>query len=821
MTGRHWAFLDFIVNVLRGFLRDHALAIRQLYSLDVIERLIAFVKRLLVIWPSALSLLLGLFLLSLPQVTDMLMRAFDPVEYLVFAICLPLFWIVPLHLGARILLNRRPAATGQGEEDGDSRLDKWLARDLSILALIAFAASVTTQALDSDGMTEALGLNSNLVSSVVLLLIAVVGLMVYLTYLGIRERTKERISPERGRNVALAFAMTSLALLLLASFTPLSLARSLGGLLFFPLLVGGWIMPVVGLIVWMDMSLLWRRIIQTSLVIALILGFYAEYSTGNRFHDVRTIAADPSLSLGQRQYTIGDYISRWQAANCSKQIAATGKCVAILVAAQGGASRAAYEVATVMGDLLDKHPEPEFRSHLFMFSGVSGGSLGVATVRQALHDSVDGKPPCKTPVDATGRYWMDYGTPDADRVTTSWRKCLQLLVSGDYLTPAMVGLALRDWWMTIPVRFGAPFQDRSALLEIAMEAHYERITGLKCAEGLGLCSRFGYQDLVKQRLPALMLNSTLVEKGQSVVVSDVDPASSFPKISGKEACRPRAHEIYPDVMPVSFDMFELMGARRFDSQKKTQDRTITKRDLRMSTAIVTSARFPVISTHGNVRNDEKSELVGRIVDGGYFDNSGLSNLMDVVSALNCYDIGSLIISIRNDPIDDFSQNLWVFPKRGNFRQPILNTNSTDGGLLSSAAATLFNVAEGHIQENRYGAINRVGPENYIPHSIQSAICLGKVGPDGACLDRPVRPKSVSMSWWLSAKTQRYIDIQDRDTIRLIACTSLHCRVDPSKALADALAPVKQPNPDDQASTPVTPGFPHPGLESLRKKPIWE
>ena len=47
-------------------------------------------------------------------------------------------------------------------------------------------------------------------------------------------------------------------------------------------------------------------------------------------------------------------------------------------------------------------------------------------------------------------------------------------------------------------------------------------------------------------------------------------------------------------------------------------------DLRLSTAALLSARFPIISPAGVLRNDADASFGDRVVDGGYFENSGLS-----------------------------------------------------------------------------------------------------------------------------------------------------------------------------------------------------
>jgi hypothetical protein len=85
-------------------------------------------------------------------------------------------------------------------------------------------------------------------------------------------------------------------------------------------------------------------------------------------------------------------------------------------------------------------------------------------------------------------------------------------------------------------------------------------------------------------LPSLMLNGTFVEAGTRVITSNV-------ALHGSDYFR-NAH----------------------DSLEKMQ------RDLRMSTAALMSARFPYVSPAGTMTDGD--EVVGRVVDGGYFEMSG-------------------------------------------------------------------------------------------------------------------------------------------------------------------------------------------------------
>ena len=123
-------------------------------------------------------------------------------------------------------------------------------------------------------------------------------------------------------------------------------------------------------------------------VLALsIVGALGVTALNAHFNDVRTL---PSASddFSKRQIDIADAVDKWKAANCD----ARGCPPAVIVAAEGGASRAAFAAATAIGELLDRANElPDGKDRaiaparrIFAISGVSGGSFGAATIRTAL-----------------------------------------------------------------------------------------------------------------------------------------------------------------------------------------------------------------------------------------------------------------------------------------------------------------------------------------------------------------------------------------------------------------------------------------------------
>lgn len=183
-----------------------------------------------------------------------------------------------------------------------------------------------------------------------------------------------------------------------------------------------------------------------------------------------------------------------------------------------------------------------FANQLFAISAVSGGSLGAAIFYSALADTkrrpqaraVSGKPPCnKESVSdrdwfGSGRATLSNGSPTPEQLEPSedpqksWKACLQLLVAGDFLSPAFVGLTrdpLHALWLSR--------NDRAQLLELAWEDRYQRFTRLsKMDSEVSALLRplSAVRRDAKGWLPILFLNGTLVDSGKRIVTSDVDTA---------------------------------------------------------------------------------------------------------------------------------------------------------------------------------------------------------------------------------------------------------------------------------------------------------
>jgi predicted acylesterase/phospholipase RssA len=245
-------------------------------------------------------------------------------------------------------------------------------------------------------------------------------------------------------------------------------------------------------------------------------------------------------------------------------------CPVYLAAAQGGGTRSAYWTASIL-QALDTHSEGRFSRHLFAISGVSGGALGAAAFVAAKADAA--------------------ADPHLDRASR-----LRAFIGDDYLSPIVGSLLFPDF-MARFVPFPLPQFDRATAFELALERSWRAAFG---------SDRFAHDlnDLYAgaggAALPSLLLTATNVETGKRFVVSNLafDPSE-------------RGDAYYAN-----------------DSAAAYGEASMT-----LSTAVHLGARFPYISPHGVLDVAGSAVPWGRLVDGGYYDNSGAATLADLLDAL--------------------------------------------------------------------------------------------------------------------------------------------------------------------------------------------
>jgi hypothetical protein len=541
-----------------------------------------------------------------------------------------------------------------------------------------------------------------------------------------------------------------------------------------PLLLGGWV-PAFGYLALLSHRTGWPITTLAFVILFMVAGL------AERFHDMRTFQSAEWRALHHaqpgavgRQTFIGNAIDGWMAAN-----GCTGvpyKCPpAVLIAAEGGGSRAAFYTGTVLGALLDAtraSPDEyrDFGNAIFAMSGVSGGALGITLARTALVESRDGLPPCRPGSD-------DAATLTHHDPSQSWRGCLQLLASGDYLSPTILGTIFRDTLaLVVSGVTGTHVVDRAGLLEQAIEEHYNAVVSgerTHCGDAedrRGLCRPFGYlpSPAPGQWLPLLMLNATSVDSGRQIIASDL--------YLGAESPDP-AH--CSELFPHSYSIYEVLasgspgGPHRMPEAGCLTPGIAEADDLRLSTAVVMSARFPVVSPKGNIRNRD-GIVIEQVVDGSFFDNTGLETLMPLVPILQARGLNPLVIHIANKPWELRRPGSYVVPGRPagrndphHVRIGTVDRASWADALeaVSSPLLALNSARSGHVEraEEHMKELVTINPGGvYVTPRLYPAPELDENLDSEICEDEPglgFSLRNLSMSWWLSPLVRRLIDAQ--------------------------------------------------------------
>jgi hypothetical protein len=309
----------------------------------------------------------------------------------------------------------------------------------------------------------------------------------------------------------------------------------------------------------------------------------------------------------------GAHYTSWRQAHPTFTRIGSGEPV-ILAAAAGGGIRAAYWTATNLAEL---ETVPGFSRSLFAISGVSGGSVGAATYT-ALKESL--------------------GPDQAKKLPAKIREAL----AQDFLSPVVAGFLFPD----LAQRF-LPFPIRAADRQRFLELSWEQAIGSVIETDENPFSQAFtalYAGDDGDALPSLLLNTTLVDSGRRAIVSNLD-----------------LHDFTDTVDLLAPDL--------------------STRDILLSAAAGASARFTYVSPAGTffwsqqVPGGESEERTMRVVDGGYFENSGAATAMDLLGTLrkshkNLYPI---LILIRNDP-----QAPDVCHRGGNGTQADLTGDASSG-----------------------------------------------------------------------------------------------------------------------------------------------
>lgn len=317
-------------------------------------------------------------------------------------------------------------------------------------------------------------------------------------------------------------------------------------------------------------------------------------------HDVRIL--EPSTHHGVRGIGIDAVWDRYLAANLRRAANATdpGARAAmplILVSSSGGGARAAVWTAYVLDCLFAPQPVPgntevcpgageSWRSAtpVAVVAGISGGGLGLSAFFVYSLEA------------PTGGDWV------AERL------------GDDYLSPAFSWLALVDVPRTL-LGFSTGIPDRGEILERAWESSWPGPLGLD----LGMFELW----LEHPEVPPMVFSAASVLDGCRFNASVLDAAVEVPGAR----CSSLA--------PFDANRSALKGDAFLPATNDLVDYLCPDEDVRLSTAVLTGARFPILSPMGRVAGTGAcpTKDPAFVVDGGYFEGSGSATVLDVYEAL--------------------------------------------------------------------------------------------------------------------------------------------------------------------------------------------
>jgi hypothetical protein len=311
--------------------------------------------------------------------------------------------------------------------------------------------------------------------------------------------------------------------------------------------------------------------------LALLPVFLLVAAGGVDNHEVRRLPPDPGVA---RADSLRAGALEWLRLHEAefRQARSEGKeyFPVYIASAEGGGLRAAYWTGNVLGEL-DAATGGRFSRRLFAISGVSGGSLGAAAFVAQLPPA----PECNA--------------PEPPNV----RNCVRHFLKGDFLAPMAAYMlfpdALQRFLPFMPVRRF----DRARALERSWE-----VSWAETHPGASI-NPFAapYDALTRAPAPRLFFNATRVETGKRALVS---PA--------------RFDE---DEMPEVDDLLAVGGKPW---------------SMPLSTAVHLSARFTYVSPAARICKDAgetcgDDAVWGRLVDGGYHENSGAETAAGLLRAL--------------------------------------------------------------------------------------------------------------------------------------------------------------------------------------------
>ncbi|AUD03289.1 hypothetical protein [Spirosoma pollinicola] len=245
----------------------------------------------------------------------------------------------------------------------------------------------------------------------------------------------------------------------------------------------------------------------------------------------------------------------------------------VLVAAEGGGIRALNWTAETLIRL--DSIIPGFSRHVYALSGVSGGGVGTVFYTAFLRDVAE---------------------RDRNNRFEQFRK----VIRDDYLSGVSSALLFPESVQRlIPVPL--PSLERAKWLEDSWAASYHNNLALSTLDS-SLTQLYQTPTGYDYNLPSLLLNGTLAESGQKIITSNL--------------------QLDPRYFKNVVSTLDVLGA-----------------DVPLKTAASLCSRFPIVTNGGLIQKDTLvgngriQQYGGHVVDGGYFDNSGVETCIQLLNNL--------------------------------------------------------------------------------------------------------------------------------------------------------------------------------------------
>jgi hypothetical protein len=292
---------------------------------------------------------------------------------------------------------------------------------------------------------------------------------------------------------------------------------------------------------------------------------------------------------------IGPRFQEWLAARKDKEAFDGQPYPVYLVSAEAGGLYAAQFTAKVLARIQDQCPN--FAQHVFAISGVSGGSLGAAIFSSLAKKEATNAPwsPCKLEFDALAR-------------PGPLEKKVDALLEQDFLAPIVSRALFADFLQHfVPVSLASDLPLLSGLTQLsrgrALEESIEDAWARQGGAGKNPFARpfLEHWDATDAG-PALLINTTNVEDGRLMVIA---PFRAAAQEAGSDVAYLHSHAVVQD------------------------------KDITLGTAVGLSGRFPWILPPAKMSNSPLA-----LVDGAYFESSGLETLRSLRFALRPFERGT-------------------------------------------------------------------------------------------------------------------------------------------------------------------------------------